>query len=95
MLDAPAKENGGHASVIYYKVNDLQVVFETLSARGVVFESKPHMIAKMTDHELWMSFFRDPDKEPSCPHERSTMNCAKRHRALKIHLVPCERDAVG
>lgn len=62
MLDAPAKENAGHGSVIYYKVADLNAAFETLSARGVNFESKPHLIAKMPDHELWMAFFRDPDQ---------------------------------
>ncbi len=36
--------------------------FDTLSARGVVFETKPHLIAKLPDHELWMAFFRDPDQ---------------------------------
>ena len=62
MLDAPAKaQPGTHGSVIYYKVPDLQAAFETLSARGVVFEAKPHLIARLPDHELWMAFFRDPD----------------------------------
>jgi methylmalonyl-CoA/ethylmalonyl-CoA epimerase len=61
MLDAPAKENAGKGSVIYYKVNELQTTFENLSAKGLIFEAKPHLIAKMPDHELWMAFFRDPD----------------------------------
>jgi methylmalonyl-CoA/ethylmalonyl-CoA epimerase len=62
MLDAPARaEAGQNGSVIYYKVPDLQAGFEALSARGVVFEAKPHLIAKLPDHELWMAFFRDPD----------------------------------
>jgi len=62
MLDAPAKAQAEHhGSVIYYKVPDLQAAFETLSARGVVFEAKPHLIARLPDHELWMAFFRDPD----------------------------------
>jgi methylmalonyl-CoA/ethylmalonyl-CoA epimerase len=62
MLDAPAKAQGGSgSSVIYYEVPDLQAAFEALSARGVVFEAKPHLIAKLPDHELWMAFFRDPD----------------------------------
>lgn len=30
-------------------------------ARGVVFSSKPHLIARMEDHDLWMAFFSDPD----------------------------------
>ena len=63
MLDAPAKAQAeNYSSVIYYKVPDLQAAFATLSARGVVFEAKPHLIAKLPDHELWMAFFRDPDE---------------------------------
>ncbi len=61
MLDGPAKAQAGNSSVIYYKVLDLQAAFETLSARGVRFEAKPHLIARLPDHELWMAFFRDPD----------------------------------
>ncbi|MDH5567815.1 MAG: VOC family protein [Myxococcales bacterium] len=62
MLDAPAKtQSENHSSVIYYMVADLNTAFGTLSARGVVFEAKPHLIARLPDHELWMAFFRDPD----------------------------------
>ena len=61
MLDEPAKEQAGKSSVIYFKVPDIQAAFEILSTRGVVFEAKPHMIARLPDHELWMAFFRDPD----------------------------------
>jgi methylmalonyl-CoA/ethylmalonyl-CoA epimerase len=62
MLDAPDKDKAGKGSVIYYIVNDLHSAFETLSNRGVHFESKPHMIAKMPEYELWMAFFLDPDQ---------------------------------
>lgn len=33
-----------------------------LKDRGVPFDDAPHLIAKMPDHELWMAFFRDPDR---------------------------------
>ena len=62
MLDSPAKANAGLGSVIYFKVNDLQASFLQLTERGLTFESKPHLVARMPDHELWMAFFRDPDK---------------------------------
>jgi methylmalonyl-CoA/ethylmalonyl-CoA epimerase len=62
MLDGPAKAQAGNSSVIYYKVDDLQSAFETLSKRGIQFEAEPHLIAKMPDHDLWMAFLRDPDK---------------------------------
>jgi len=61
MLDLPAKDQAGRGGVIYYKVDDLQAAFDTLSARGATVVAKPHLIAKMPDHELWMAFFRDPD----------------------------------
>jgi methylmalonyl-CoA/ethylmalonyl-CoA epimerase len=61
MLDGPAASLAGKSAVVYYAVADLQAAFETLTARGVRFESKPHRIAKLPDHELWMAFFRDPD----------------------------------
>ncbi len=62
MLDAPAKAQADNfSSVIYYKVPDLNTAFETLSARGVLFEAEPRLMAKLPDHELWMAFFRDPD----------------------------------
>lgn len=63
MLDAPAKAQGeSFSSIIYYKVADLQAAYEVLQARGVTFDAKPHLIAKLPDHELWMAFFRDPDR---------------------------------
>lgn len=62
MLDAPAKaQANNYSSIIYYKVPDLQVAYEALTARGVVFEAEPHLIARLPDHELWMAFLRDPD----------------------------------
>ena len=62
MLDAPAAAQAGGASVIYYKVSDIQAACRALKERGVQIEAEPHVIAKMPDHDLWMAFFRDPDR---------------------------------
>ena len=62
MLDGPAAAQAGLGSVLYYRVDDLEGAFDALSARGVEFEAAPHLIAELPDHELWMAFFRDPDK---------------------------------
>ena len=62
MLDGPARAQAGNSSVIYYKVPDLQAAFKTLSGRGIKFEAEPHLIAKLPDHDLWMAFLRDPDR---------------------------------
>ena len=47
---------------LYFKVADIQAARDSLAARGVAFEIQPHRLAKMSDHELWMAFFRDPDR---------------------------------
>lgn len=62
MLDAPAFAAGARAGgVVYFAVDDLDDAFATLSARGAAFEARPHLVATMADHELWMAFLRDPD----------------------------------
>ena len=54
-------EDLGRAGVIYFRVADIALAVKELTARGVTFNDKPHLIAKMEDHDLWMAFFRDPD----------------------------------
>jgi methylmalonyl-CoA/ethylmalonyl-CoA epimerase len=62
-LAVPEKPEFDHpSSVIYYKVDDITGTYESLKAKGVEFEDAPHLIAKMPDHDLWMAFFRDPDR---------------------------------
>lgn len=48
-------------SVLYFKVNDIDAAHEDLVAKGVEFVEKPHLIAKLPDHELWMAFFKDSE----------------------------------
>jgi methylmalonyl-CoA/ethylmalonyl-CoA epimerase len=61
MLALPEGDGASHSSILYYKVPDLQQAYEILGGRGVAFAGKPHLIAKMPDHDLWMAFFKDPD----------------------------------
>jgi methylmalonyl-CoA/ethylmalonyl-CoA epimerase len=62
MLGLPETPEFDHpASIIYYKVKDIHAAYEALSARGARFEGKPHLIAQLPDHDLWMAFFRDLD----------------------------------
>ena len=62
MLDVP-KDTAfqGHSSVLYYKVPDMQQTYQELMGKGVVFLKDPHLIAKMSEHYLWMAFFQDPE----------------------------------
>jgi methylmalonyl-CoA/ethylmalonyl-CoA epimerase len=57
----------GHVSPgspLYFICRDIALSVAELSGRGVKFdgpEGKPHLIARMPDHDLWMAFFEDPD----------------------------------
>jgi methylmalonyl-CoA/ethylmalonyl-CoA epimerase len=49
-------------SILYFKVGDIASAQRELTARGARFESESHCIAKLPDHDLWMTFLRDPDR---------------------------------
>jgi methylmalonyl-CoA/ethylmalonyl-CoA epimerase len=62
MLSAPEGEfTPGSSTVLYLKVIDIDATFAEMRSRGVKFVDEPHLIASMPDHDLWMTFFRDPD----------------------------------
>jgi methylmalonyl-CoA/ethylmalonyl-CoA epimerase len=56
-VEAPAR-----GSVVYFRVADILLARRELEARGVVFSDQVHRIAPMEDHDLWMTFFTDPDE---------------------------------
>jgi predicted enzyme related to lactoylglutathione lyase len=49
------------ASIIYYKVDDIEKVYETFNARGVEFIVKPHLVAPMPTYDLWLADFKDSE----------------------------------
>lgn len=51
----------GANSTLYFKVNNLSIVFSEIVARGAVSEREPQFAAKLPDHDLWIGFIRDPD----------------------------------
>ena len=62
MLSPPESSGQGCSSVLYFLVDDIRTEYDTLLAKGVAFEGEPHRIAKLPDREIWMAFFRDPDR---------------------------------
>jgi len=54
---------GPGGTILYFRVADILGTHYLLAARGVEFVQKPHLVAKMADHDLWLAFLRDPDKQ--------------------------------
>jgi predicted enzyme related to lactoylglutathione lyase len=49
------------ASIIYYKVDEIERVYEVFNAAGVEFIIKPHLVAQMPTYDLWLADFRDSE----------------------------------
>ena len=63
MLDVPEKPEFDHpSSILYFAVPDIGAAHRQMLATGVRFEDEPHVIARMPDHDLWMTFFRDSEQ---------------------------------
>ena len=62
MLDIPESgELDRRSSVVYFSVPDLQSAYAEMKGKGAEMVGEPHLIARLEDREVWMSFFRDPD----------------------------------
>ncbi|MGA2198189.1 MAG: VOC family protein [Bryobacteraceae bacterium] len=62
MLTGSEKPGEQFSSILYFKVPDIHAAFEAMTSRGAAFDGEPHLVARMPAHELWMAFFRDPDR---------------------------------
>ena len=62
MLTPPERPEFDHpASILYFKVDDIQSAHARLVQRKVRTESEPHVVARMPDHDLWLAEFRDSE----------------------------------
>lgn len=61
MLSTPDKPGPRGGTILYFKVDDIHATHAALTQRGVTFIDKPHLIAKMPDHDLWMVFLKDTE----------------------------------
>ena len=63
MLTRPETAELNHpGSIVYYFVSDIDTVYESLKQKGVEFLDAPHLIAKMPDHDLWLTAFYDSER---------------------------------
>jgi predicted enzyme related to lactoylglutathione lyase len=62
MLTPPERPEFDHpASILYFRVADIQSTHARLVQRNVKTEGEPHVVAKMPDHDLWLAEFRDSE----------------------------------
>ena len=63
MLTRPEKPEFDHpSSILYFAIKDIKAAYQQMVAQSVRFEDEPHVIARMPDHDLWMTFFRDSEQ---------------------------------
>jgi predicted enzyme related to lactoylglutathione lyase len=62
MLGIPERPDLDHpSSILYFKVQDIDTVYEVMVERGVHFETKPMLVAPMATYDLWLAEFRDSE----------------------------------
>ena len=62
MLAEPEKPEYDHpASLIYYRVEDMDHTHAVLQDRGVKFLSEPQVVHRTERSELWMAFLNDSE----------------------------------
>jgi catechol 2,3-dioxygenase-like lactoylglutathione lyase family enzyme len=54
-------EKKPYGTVLYYQIEHIHEVFDTLQKREIEVVGEPHLVARMADFDLWMAFLRDPD----------------------------------
>lgn len=75
MLSSPEPGFDHPGSVLYFAVEDIRQMHDTLASRGVAFRTAPHKIATLPDREVWLADFEDSEgnvlalmSEPRLPH---------------------------
>jgi len=63
MLSFPEKPEFDHpSSILYFTVPEIGAAHRQMLASGVQFEDEPHLIARMPNHDLWMTHFHDSEQ---------------------------------
>lgn len=61
MLSLPEPAFDRPGSILYFGVDDIRQMHDTLAARGVAFRTGPHKIATLADREVWLAEFGDAE----------------------------------
>jgi methylmalonyl-CoA/ethylmalonyl-CoA epimerase len=62
MLGIPDAPEFDHpASIIYYRVADIDAAHQALVGRGVTFRQPPHLVARLPTFDLYLADFQDSE----------------------------------
>ncbi|MGE5814091.1 MAG: VOC family protein [Acidobacteriota bacterium] len=61
MLSTPEPGFDHPGSILYFAVEDIRHMHDTLRSRGVAFRTEPHKIATLADREVWLADFEDSE----------------------------------
>jgi methylmalonyl-CoA/ethylmalonyl-CoA epimerase len=62
MLSPPEGEFTNNASILYFDVPSVDDAHAALRERGIEFIDAPHKVADWGAKQLWMTFFRDSER---------------------------------
>ena len=67
LIKPPERPEFDHpASILYFKVADIQSAHARRVQHHVKTESEPHIVARMPGHDLWLAGFRDSEGNLMC-----------------------------
>ena len=62
MLSVPETPELAHpASILYYRVEDIEEAHAVLRDRGIAFEHPPGIVHRAATYELWIASLRDSE----------------------------------
>ena len=61
MLGLPENERQNFASILYFRVDDINGAYSDLKGKGVAFTHEPRLVHRGSQSDLWLAFFSDPD----------------------------------
>ena len=61
MLGLPEKKSADSSSIVYFKVDDMNMAYRALAERGVPFTHEPRIVHRGETTDVWLAHFQDPD----------------------------------
>src|SRR5262245_62642750 len=61
LLGLPEKKTAEPSSIVYFKVDDMNTAYRTLTERGVAFTHEPRIVHRGEQTDVWLAHFQDPD----------------------------------